>query len=69
MKKILSLLLVIAMMVPLAVTVSAEETTAYDLYVGGVQITDANKDDIVTAINDAAHATVATGSATDDPDS
>ena len=36
MKKILSLLLVIAMMVTLAVTVSAEETTAYDLYVGGV---------------------------------
>ena len=69
MKKILSLLLVIAMMVTLAVTVSAEETTAYDLYVGGVQITDDNKDDIVTAINDAANATVATGSATYDPDS
>ena len=68
MKKILSLLLVIAMMVTLAVTVSAEETTAYDLYVGGVQITDANKDDIVTAINDAANATVATGLATYDPD-
>ena len=68
MKKILSLLLVIAMMVTLAVTVSAEETTAYDLYVGGVQITDANKDDIVTAINDAANATVATGWATYDPE-
>ena len=68
MKKILSLLLVFAMMVTLAVTVSAEETTAYDLYVGGVQITDANKDDIVTAINDAANATVATGSATYDPE-
>ena len=68
MKKILSLLLVIAMMLTLAVTVSAEETTAYDLYVGGVQITDANKDDIVTAINDAANATVATGWATYDPE-
>ena len=68
MKKILSLLLVIAMMVTLAVTVSAEETTTYDLYVGGVQITDANKDDIVTAINDAANATVATGWATYDPE-
>ena len=47
MKKILSLLLVIAMMVTLAVTVSAEETTAYDLYVGGVQVTSDNLNDVL----------------------
>ena len=65
MKKILSLLLVIAMMVTLAVTVSAEETTTCDLQVADVPVTDVNKDDITAAITAAGG--TADGTATYDP--
>ena len=65
MKRLLSILIAIALMLSLSVTAFAEET--YELWVGGVQVTDANKGDLVTAINQAANATVATGSANFDP--
>ncbi len=65
MKRLLSILIAIALMLSLSVTAFAAEP--YELWVGGVQVTDANKDDLVTAINQAANATVATGTATYDP--
>ena len=65
MKKLLSILIAIALMLSLSVTAFAAEP--YELWVGSVQVTDTNKDDLVTAINQAANATVATGSANFDP--
>lgn len=42
MKKLLSILIAIALMAAMSVTAFAEETTYYDLWVAGVQITSAN---------------------------
>jgi len=56
----------IVAMVPVAVFAA---TGNYGIYIGGVQITESNKDDLVQAINSAANATVARGSATYDPGS
>ena len=67
-KKLISILLVVAMMFSIMPTAVFADTSD-DLYVGGVQVTDANKDNIVKAINDAANDTVASGTATYDPDS
>ena len=70
-KRILSMILALVMLIGLVpemgISVSAEGTS-YDLWVGGVQVTDANKGDLVIAINQAANATVATGSATYNPE-
>lgn len=57
--------LVVAM-VPVAVFAADGD---YGIYIGGVQITSANKNDLVQAINNAANGTVASGSATYDSDS
>lgn len=46
----------------------ADSSQEYNLYVGGVQVTGANKDDITSAINEFAQEEVATGEATYDPD-
>ena len=63
-KRILSVLITLVMLVGLvtvmSVSASAETVTEYDLWVGGVQVTDANKDNIVVP--------GATGSATYNPD-
>ena len=63
-KRILSVLITLVMLISLvtvmSVSASAVETTTYDLWVGGVQVTSANKDNIVVPD--------ATGSATYDPD-
>ena len=68
MKKFLALILTIALMLSLSVTAfAAEEPTTYDIWVGGVQVTSANKDDITTAITEAGG--TADGTATYDPES
>ena len=63
-KRILSVLITLVMLIGLvtvmSVSASAETATEYDLWVGGVQVTDANKDNIVVP--------GAIGSATYDPD-
>ena len=60
-KRILSMLLAIAMVCSLLPTVAFAAETTYDLWVGGVQVTSANKDNIVVPD--------ATGTATYDHDS
>ena len=55
----------IVAMVPVAVFAADGD---YGIYIGGVQITESNKNDLVQAINNAANATVASGSATYDSD-
>ena len=68
MKRLLSILIAIALMLSLSVTAfAAEEPTTYDIWVGGVQVTSANKDDITTAITEAGG--TADGTATYDPES
>ncbi len=67
-KKILSVLLAAILLLSLMPTaVFATESTNYGLYIGGVQVTENNKGDLVTAINNAVGATVATGSASYTP--
>ena len=66
-KKLISILLVVAMMFSIMPTAVWAEETRYNLYIGGVQITDTNKDDLVKAINEAAKAIVASGFAAYDP--
>ena len=64
-KRILSILITVVMLIGMLPTaVFAEDTTPDDLSIGGVEVTDANKDDLVTAINQAANGSVAAGSAT-----
>lgn len=60
-KRILSMLLAIVMVMALLPTVAFAAETTYDLWVGGVQVTSANKDNIVVP--------GATGTATYDHDS
>ena len=67
-KRILSVLITVVMLIGMLPTaVFAEGTTPYDLWVGGVQVTSANKDDITTAITEAGG--TADGTATYDPES
>ncbi|MBR6824449.1 MAG: S-layer homology domain-containing protein [Firmicutes bacterium] len=66
-KRILSLLLVLILSVTLLPSMALADTS-YNLWVGGVQVTDANKGDLVEAINQAAGATIAAGYVTYDPD-
>ena len=67
-KKAVALCVAAALVVAMVPAYVFAAETTYDIWVGGVQITSANKDDIVKAINDAANATPATGTATYDPD-
>ena len=68
-KKVMAVCVAAALLVAMVPAYVFAAETTYDLWVGGVQVTSANKDDIVKAINDAANATVATGTATYDPES
>lgn len=67
-KQILSILIVALMLMSLLpTTVFAVTSTGYGVYIGGVEITDENKDDLVSAINDLAGEPVAAGTATYNP--
>ena len=68
-KRILTILLTLTAIMCLAsMSVFAEESgaTPYDVWVGGVQVTSANEDDITSAIN-AVTPNAASGTATYDP--
>ena len=66
-KKVMAVCVAAALVVAMVpVAVFAAETT-YDIWVGGVQVTSANKDDITTAITDAGG--TADGTATYSPES
>ena len=66
-KRILSVLIMAVMLIGMMPFTAFAVETAYDIWVGGVQVTSANKGDLVTAINQAATGTGATGTATYDP--
>ena len=66
-KKAVALCVAAALVVAMVPAYVFAAETTYDVWVGGVQVTSANKDKIVEAINTAANATVATGTATYDP--
>ena len=67
-KRILSVLITVVMLIGMLPTAVFAEGTSYGFRINDVLVTDTNKDDIVTAINREANASVATGSATYDPD-
>lgn len=65
-KRILSVLITVVMLIGMLPTTAFAVETTYDIWVGGVQVTSANKDDITTAITEAGG--TADGTATYDPD-
>ena len=67
-KKAVALCVAAALIVAMVPAYVFAAETTYNVWVGGVQVTSANKDKIVEAINTAANATVATGTATYAPD-
>ena len=66
-KRILSVLIAVVMLIGMLPTAVFAAETPYDLWVGGVQVKSANKDDITTAITEAGG--TADGTATYDPES
>jgi len=65
-KRILSVLITVVMLIGMLPTTAFAVETTYNVWVGGVQVTSANKDDITTAITEAGG--TADGTATYDPD-